>query len=426
MSKFLDLNGLDYFWDKIVAKITTELSNKADKIHTLLGQFNDADPNNDYLLMIGNGTDENNTNTVFSVDNDGDVNSDGGLVAGGWVHATNRFVVHNNPDNFGAIRFASENRDGDFIQLYGAANGDGDGVVIGNGGIMIVGAGESATNWWSRIQGTADSFTTNATPGSEQLFLTSDNSVTIVDGANTVANRGIAQFLVGSGNAQVLLMKAANNSSVVIDTNSSNNGVSSATVIGSTQMQDKNGTPAGTFLTQTGSSGEIWSYMNAKNKTTGGSDVTNSFGVCVKKDGTVTYYVTHANNFRSAIGCGNWADNTTTVLYNNTTGTTGTVSLSASSANYNHMRIFYGAKNSAGTWLGYGSVDVFSPNGKSVTMAANDCNSTCFYTYYGKGAISAAQITRANKGYGWIENDDQGMTNTSNIIYIVRVEAWNE
>ena len=93
MSKFLDLDGLDYFWDKILARINavvavvntkadiTLVNTKADKAHTQLGQYNEADPGNDNLLMIGNGTDEDNPNTVFAVDSEGNVNADGSVFA---------------------------------------------------------------------------------------------------------------------------------------------------------------------------------------------------------------------------------------------------------------------------------------------------------------------------------------------------------
>ena len=97
MSKFLDLNGLDYFWDKIVARINsastalgnqitalgTSIDGKADKVHTILGNNNVDDPNNAYLLMVGNGADSSHKNTVFSIDNGGDVSIENDLQVDG-------------------------------------------------------------------------------------------------------------------------------------------------------------------------------------------------------------------------------------------------------------------------------------------------------------------------------------------------------
>ena len=49
-------------------------------------------------------------------------------------------------------------------------------------------------------------------------------------------------------------------------------------------------------------------------------------------------------------------------LYNNTSGTTGTVTLSQSAANFTRLRVFFTTGNA-----GYGSTEIWSPNGKDFT-----------------------------------------------------------
>ena len=105
------------------------------------------------------------------------------------------------------------------------------------------------------------------------------------------------------------------------------------------------------------------------------------------------------------------------VLYDNSSGTNGNVSLSASAANYNHMRIYYRTNDSH-----HGvNADVYSPNGKVVVLTTG---------YAGSGGINVKQKqvtisgTSIASNYCWEMND---ATHTSgNYIYITRVEAWNE
>lgn len=113
-----------------------------------------------------------------------------------------------------------------------------------------------------------------------------------------------------------------------------------------------------------------------------------------------------------------------TALYNNATGTTGTVTLSATAANYNHMRIYFKATNDN---TQCGSVDVYSPNGKYVSLCLVTPVSSPQAGVWVKGAVvhvSGTSITRTVSGNGFAGVADDG--NTNNNIYIYRVEAWNE
>ena len=88
-----------------------------------------------------------------------------------------------------------------------------------------------------------------------------------------------------------------------------------------------------------------------------------------------------------------------TVLYNNTSGTTGTVTLSSSAANFKYLEIFYNC--SVG---GYGSVKVYSPNGKSVCLHSTAwvSGTTTAQRDFETVKISGTQITRSTMGYNQI------------------------
>lgn len=116
-----------------------------------------------------------------------------------------------------------------------------------------------------------------------------------------------------------------------------------------------------------------------------------------------------------------------TALYNNATGTTGTVALSASAASYNHMRIYY--RVVVDSYIGYGSETVYSPNGKTVVLAPAMQTSGANATWWTKRvSISGTSITRVNEWHFSLvmSTGVVGGNTNSNNIYIYRVEGWNE
>ena len=113
-----------------------------------------------------------------------------------------------------------------------------------------------------------------------------------------------------------------------------------------------------------------------------------------------------------------------TVLYNNSSGTTGTVTLSNSAANFNHMRIYFRSNRNSVDY--YSSVDVYSPNGKTVSLECMIIDGSYAYHNYKAATISGTSITNTS-GYGWYGNNASSATTVGqNNIYITRVEAWNE
>ena len=104
-----------------------------------------------------------------------------------------------------------------------------------------------------------------------------------------------------------------------------------------------------------------------------------------------------------------------------TTETTGTVSLSSSAANYNHMRIYYKANDANAQWS---SVDVFSPNSKTVSLILANPNSEGIWLNGAQVTISGTQITRKSNHNA--HAGTAGNHSSTQVIAISRVEAWNE
>lgn len=82
------------------------------------------------------------------------------------------------------------------------------------------------------------------------------------------------------------------------------------------------------------------------------------------------------------------------LLYNNTNGATGTVTLSETAANFQYLEILY---SKGGI---YQSVKVYSPNNKKVSLLVGFLNSSSeAQLQLAKATISGTQITRDTGGY---------------------------
>lgn len=116
------------------------------------------------------------------------------------------------------------------------------------------------------------------------------------------------------------------------------------------------------------------------------------------------------------------------VLYNNGTGTNGTVGLSSSAANFNHMRIFY-KKN--GDSQAKASIDVFSPNGNRFGGSVVNSYSSSGGQFIGRTyTISGTSISAYNGAESYVNVDTAGGNASggkgNSSFYIYRVEAWND
>jgi hypothetical protein len=116
------------------------------------------------------------------------------------------------------------------------------------------------------------------------------------------------------------------------------------------------------------------------------------------------------------------------VLYSDSTGTNGTVTLSKSSANYTHMKIYY--RDDGGRC---GAQEVYIPNGKTISLRVLSGDSGQFFVNHGAFTIRGTTITPDSTYYGTfmhISSTDMGThwdkLTMNHVIYITRVEAWGE
>ena len=109
------------------------------------------------------------------------------------------------------------------------------------------------------------------------------------------------------------------------------------------------------------------------------------------------------------------------VLYYEEYGTTGTVTLSHSAADYEHMRVFFRKVNGQNQ---RGSVDVFSPDGQYVNMTVFEPYHSQSVTWYASKTahIQGAAISVYDYSSGRINSSPT--SGSGDEIAIYRVEAW--
>ena len=103
------------------------------------------------------------------------------------------------------------------------------------------------------------------------------------------------------------------------------------------------------------------------------------------------------------------------VLYNNSTGTTGTVSLSETAANFTFMVI--GIRSEMNR---YSSVFVYSPNGKTVNLACVEAESGYNYIKTSQATISGTSITRGAATHTGLSGSSCA-TSSASEVYITQV-----
>ena len=404
MAKYLEYNGLSYFWSKL-----KDFFAKKTEVLFLTGGTLTGPLNGTTATFSGNVS---GNNATFS----GDVNADGDIVALGEVQAAERLVVNADENNYGAIRFNSEHAAYDGVRFYGNNDQFGDEIVVGAGGVFVAGAGESAWNLHNAL------IDAGGNPDNEESYITADNSIYLFSHCGTIENR--TQLMLNNSSNVALYGRCGADHAVNIGT-SANNGVTANTVIGTIEFQDKNSTWGSKFYSEAfGSSGRVQAVVAAHNKKTDGTEVTNYFTVCADKDGTQRYTISNQANFRSAIA----AANAPTQLYNNTSGVTGNVTLSDSAANYNYLRIFfYGKSTASGSATKYECVEVYAPNGKIAQLSCTGQGKSgdLGVIFFSKMVTISAKAV-SSTSYCSASIDSGGTTCAkNNEIYITRVEGWN-
>lgn len=113
----------------------------------------------------------------------------------------------------------------------------------------------------------------------------------------------------------------------------------------------------------------------------------------------------------------------TDVLYNNDTGGSGTITLSKSVAQYDHIRIYFGYETYARS-----SVDVYNPNGKQVNLFMQQSYDGQYQTIQSANVVpSGNTITMGAPAKFEVNFNDGALFNfaQANNLRIYRVEAWN-
>ena len=107
-------------------------------------------------------------------------------------------------------------------------------------------------------------------------------------------------------------------------------------------------------------------------------------------------------------------------LYNNTSGTTGTVTLSETAANFSYLEIFYRDQLSTPE---YASVKVYSPNGKQINLSIPTSNTNVNGFWIKQKTININETSISNQ---WNCEIDvvNGIVSNSNYIYIIRVDGY--
>lgn len=111
---------------------------------------------------------------------------------------------------------------------------------------------------------------------------------------------------------------------------------------------------------------------------------------------------------------------TPTALYNDSTGTTGTVALSASANNYTYMRIYFKKTSGQG---GRGSVDVYSPHQKYANLTIFEPDSSALWFASRTVYINGTSITTQASSSGQVSASPT--CSSASEVAIYRVEAWN-
>lgn len=110
-------------------------------------------------------------------------------------------------------------------------------------------------------------------------------------------------------------------------------------------------------------------------------------------------------------------------LYNNTSGTTGQVNLSETSANFTYIEIFFKTNDND-----YGSIKVYQPNGKKVAIFVNHPTGTTQNTtnYMKSRILSISGTTMTTTGYSEIAINHSASPTIAqtNNIYVVRVIGY--
>ena len=303
-----------------------------DFAQTAIGRYNVRTSSRAFI--IGNGTSDGNRSNALTVDWSGNVVAagsitfSGGMLGSAATHAHGDYALAGHTHSYlplsggtltgnlrvkntvtlGTNTTAEENgirllgggtRSAWVLRTISAANGDGDAVLLGDGGMTIIGAGEAAPNLWTAL---------GVTAGTERLYLAADSSVYVTPNCGTVANRHTWEFntsgnLSGpSGGAYV-----ANNGQFYADSDDLTSGThpSSETAGKGVIFRDSSNAIIGVIQPRFGTASQEWQALRfCAQRSISGTAKYNILDLRVDDSGNQTVYTNNAAAWRTALGLG--------------------------------------------------------------------------------------------------------------------------
>lgn len=115
------------------------------------------------------------------------------------------------------------------------------------------------------------------------------------------------------------------------------------------------------------------------------------------------------------------SDNWGKTLYDNSSGTTGTVTLSETSSNFDYIEIFFKGQEKT---TACSSVKVANPNGKKVNLSISWYSGTTYGVYVMSSdvTINGTSLTRSDSGWSYV--DEGGYSSTTNNILIYKIVGY--
>ena len=194
-------------------------------------------------------------------------------------------------------------RNGWVLRTISAANGDGDAVLLGDGGMTIIGGGEAAANLWTAL---------GLGAGYERLYLASDNSVYIASNCQTVADRYTWEFsAAGSLQSPSGGSYVANDSNFYADSDglTSNTPPSIETGGRGVMFRDSANSVVGSIAPRFGTSAQDWQALRLyAQRDIGGTPKYNILDLRLDDSGNPKIYVTDAGAWRTALGFNTWTN----------------------------------------------------------------------------------------------------------------------
>ena len=236
-----------------------------------------------------------------------------------YLWARNFTMWDETNSGFCGILFKSANRHGYVLKNFAnVGDGNGDALVIGNGGLLCIGGGESAINTYN-----AEIASGNYTPGSETTFITSDNGIMFYSSV-TETTKQKARFTT-TGHFFIDFLNA--------DTTLANNGIS-ANENHNYSCIDKNGNYMSYLETTAYTNGNVALVLKAR-KPVSGTNVNCGVSFIVDKDGNRSVSLDTTAAWRTALNINDM--NYTNTIANVITAASGVRIVSAGAAKWGRV-----------------------------------------------------------------------------------------